>query len=410
LTRGYLLSMRAAGIVKGSLKFLTIGTAGIATLLAAMFVTNRLPYELPRPTGPFAVGRTHFAWVEHRTDELAPRSGVDRQIFAWVWYPAQRGTGTPAVYLPPRWRAALARPAGILMTDFLTRDLAKVRVHAYSNALPAATLARFPVVLLFAGNGALVTFYTTLAEDLASHGYVVVGLEAAYRTTVVVLPSGVIYRPWRDNPEDLPESQADAMATRLVRMWSTDAGFVLDRLAALNSRPGTGFTGRLDLRHVGVVGHSLGGAIAAEFCRTDSRCAAGIDLDGRLFGPVITEGLNKPFMLEFESALSQSNPATARIYAQVHSMYAHLPADSRLGLSVAGANHFSFTDQVLVKNPILMSLMGFSGVFGNLGGRRGLRIIEDSVTAFLDVYVKGQSERNLREVVAGNAHLRVWGN
>lgn len=224
---------------------------------------------------------------------------MPRRLIVRVWYPAQRGAGTPAAYLPPRWRAALAHRAGILMTDFLNRDLAKVHVDAFSNARVAAYPVRFPVVLLLAGNGALVTFYTALAEDLASHGYDVIGPEAAYRTSVVVLPDGTaLYRPPSNNPEDLPPSQATARATRLVKMWSSDLAFVLDQLATFDDSPGGRFTGRLDLHHVGVVGHSLGGAVAAEFCHTDSRCAAGVDLDGRLFGPVINEGLRKPFMLD----------------------------------------------------------------------------------------------------------------
>jgi hypothetical protein len=41
-----------------------------------------------------------------------------------------------------------------------------------------------------AGLADLTTDYTTLAEDLASHGYVVVGFDAPYRSGVVVLPGG----------------------------------------------------------------------------------------------------------------------------------------------------------------------------------------------------------------------------
>ena len=284
---------------------------------------------------------------------------------------------------------------------------AKVRVHALANAPVAASPAHFPVVLLLAGNGALVTFYSALAEDLASHGYIVVGPEAAYRTSVVVLANGtVLYRPPENDPGDLPKPQAIALATRLVSMRSTDIGFVLDQLARLDTDPRGRFAGRLDLRHIGVVGHSLGGAIVAAFCRTDHRCQAGVDIDGRLFGSVITRGLHKPFMFMFEAALSKSN--YPRIFAQVHSMYADLPADSRLGLSVAGANHFSFTDQMLLKNPILLRLMCFGGAIGGLSGRQGLQITEDYVRTFLDVYLKGLPEHNLRSLAGKYPRVRVW--
>ena len=40
------------------------------------------------------------------------------------------------------------------------------------------------------GASAFTADYTVLAEDLASHGYIVVGLDAPYRTFLVVLPDG----------------------------------------------------------------------------------------------------------------------------------------------------------------------------------------------------------------------------
>lgn len=48
--------------------------------------------------------------------------------------------------------------------------------------------------------------YTTLAEDLASRGYVVVGFDAPFRTTLVVLPDGTIRARTREND---PERASD---------------------------------------------------------------------------------------------------------------------------------------------------------------------------------------------------------
>jgi predicted dienelactone hydrolase len=53
-----------------------------------------------------------------------------------------------------------------------------------------------------AGASAEVANYSILAEDLASHGYVVVGFDAPYRTYVVVFPDG---RVMRRTPENNPE-------------------------------------------------------------------------------------------------------------------------------------------------------------------------------------------------------------
>ena len=72
---------------------LALAIAGVVVLLGAMFAINRLPIRFPKPSGPFAVGRTRFYWVEPSVDALAPRAGIPRQLVVSVWYPAQARNG-----------------------------------------------------------------------------------------------------------------------------------------------------------------------------------------------------------------------------------------------------------------------------------------------------------------------------
>lgn len=112
-----------------------VGVLAVAGVLVGTWFEHRIPMELPRPTGSFAVGRTAFHWVEKgRPDEFALLPGSRRELVVWVWYPCATAHNSRAEYLPPRWRDALARSVGVLMTDFLTRDLSQVRVHSTENA------------------------------------------------------------------------------------------------------------------------------------------------------------------------------------------------------------------------------------------------------------------------------------
>lgn len=386
-----------------------LGLCAIGLLLVSMWTVNRLPSELPRPNGPFTVGRTAFDWISQDLSKTAtPMQGGQRELAAWVWYPSHTDSQATADYLPPRWREALNQRSGMLMRDFLTRDLAKVRTHSVENAPLAQDERQYPVVLLLPGSGALVAFYTTLAEDLASHGYIVVGLNAAHLTSVVVLSGHIVYRPAQYDPDSLPESQAVGLARRLVDAWSNDVGFAIRKLSALNKHDPSGrFTGRLDLQDIGVVGHSLGGASAANFCYRDPRCKAGIDLDGRLFGPVVSHGLHQPFMFIFEPSGTGKDPVVAHIMRQVRSMYARLSPTTRLGISVAGTNHFSFSDQMLIKDPILIWLMRKAGVIG-LGGRKGLQIASNYVITFFNVYLKGEPSANLHALARKFPQVTAW--
>src|SRR6185436_3554716 len=125
---------------------------------------------LPAPTGPFAVGRRSFAWRDTtRADPLAPDSTAKRELFAWVWYPAARGAARVAPYLPPAWIDALVRAPR-------TQRLDRVHSHALDAPPLANAPAEFPVLIFSPGLGNLPTNYTSLLEDVASHGYVVVAV------------------------------------------------------------------------------------------------------------------------------------------------------------------------------------------------------------------------------------------
>ncbi len=365
------------------------GALAVSLVLAGTWLEHRMPLVLPRPTGRFAVGRTTLYWINTgRVDEFAPVPGTPRRLVAWIWYPSVPSAGKPAEYLPGPWRAAFSRNSGVLMSDFLTRDFARVRVHSREDVELAPDQRTYPVVILRGGLAALVTTYTVLAEDLASHGYIVVGIDAAYRTTVVVLPDGrTVVRPAQYNLELMPPSEEVPFATRLLTMWAADVEFTIDELAEIDADPSGRFAGRLDLQHLGIFGHSLGGATAADFCHEDSRCKAGIDLDGRLLGPVIKEGLRQPFMFILEDHRRRPDPE--HIIADMQSMYDKLPVNSRLKISLAGANHFSFSDQILLKSPILQAIMRRIGLIPGLEGRRGLAITASYVDTFFDVYLKG---------------------
>jgi predicted dienelactone hydrolase len=247
-----------------------------------------------------------------------------------------------------------------------------------------------------AGGGALTTDFTTLAEDLASHGYIVVGFDAPYRTIVVVLPDNhVVTRPPANDPESLPADQLDRLANKLLPIWTGDTKFVVSQLERFNAADPSGkFTGRLDMQRIGMFGHSFGGAQALQFCHDDPRCKAGIDIDGAPYGSVVQDGLKQPFMFMLsDHSREMSDPASKNIGAKIQSIYDRLP-NGRFFVTIRGANHFSFSDQMLLKSHYLVGLLHMLGI-SRLDGRRGLAITTDYVHTFFDVYLKGAPAASL---------------
>jgi dienelactone hydrolase len=384
--------MRAIKIVVVVAQFAVVA---IAFLLALMWLDHNRETTLPTPTGTFAVGRTPYVCSDPaHLHPTAPQPGTKRELLAWIWFPAAPRQQSHAFddYLPGPWRTALERQSGALLTNFLTRDLSRVRAHRIRDTELSPQNRSYPLVLMRAGLAALTTDYTTLVEDLASHGYVVVGLDAPYRSFVVVFPDGsVIARAPQNNADLVRGPLQEQLANTLAQARSADMRFALDQLERLNaSDPSDRFLGRLDMQRVGVFGHSLGGATALQFSHVDFRCKAGIDVDGAPLGGVVADGVTQPFMFLLSDHKGESDAgepeAIRQAGANIHSIYDRLPDDRRLMIMIRGADHCRFSDDgAMLKSPLVMRVLRTVGVV-RLDGRRQVALTAHYISAFLDVY------------------------
>ena len=370
-----------------------LGVLAIGLMFASLWVEHRLALELPRPGGPYAVGRTSVAWVDDARDDPFAPVAAKRELLAWIWYPAEpSGAAKPAEYVPASWAAALDEHSDPFLSTFLWRDPAGVRCHSLQDPGLSRDRATWPVVIFRSGIGAAALDYSAILEDLASRGYVVVGADAPYSTTVVVMPDGrVILRNDAGNPGDLPLPQAelDRRLEALVTVWSADTRFLLDQVAALNAADPEGrFTGRIDLGHVGVAGHSFGGATAAQACRDDARFLAGLDLDGAPYGPVVGAGLPQPFLFLLSDHGDEWNSPDCDICDRVRAIARSGPGEKQV-VTLLGAHHFSFGDAALIQSRILRSTLAALGGPGGLDPRTGLASTSRYLGEFFDVHLRG---------------------
>ena len=384
----------ARRILKSLAILMALGVLGLVGVIASLWLGHRFATTLPAPTGPFAVGREIFDWVDDQTnDPAAPTPGTKRELLVWIWYPTDpdQPAATADDYLPARARVAVERHRGNLVSNWLTRDLARVRCHSLHNAQVSPQQAAYPVVLFRGGASLEVWNYTTLAEDLASHGYIVVGIDASYRSILVNFPdSREVTRSPENNPE-LYEGQPQAPGLlKLLSAWTSDMSYVLDRLEQLNAADPSGkFTGRIDLSRIGAFGHSFGGAQSIEFCKDDPRCKAALDIDGLLLGNVVQTGVHCPVMFLL-SEQDTSNPEGHQVMADIQSVYNTAPQDKRMIAQITGANHFTFTDDgALLKSPIFRGLLRLFGKLG-ISGQRQLAATTYAVHTFFDTQLKSQ--------------------
>jgi predicted dienelactone hydrolase len=350
-----------------------IALVSVVGVVAYLGVNSHQAVFLPAPTGPYRVGRVIEDWVDRtRRDSLAPVPRP-RELSVWIWYPAPHAlSGPTAAYLPPAWNRVLRLGP---LRSWLRTSPALIHPHAIDKAPVAGS--HLPVLVFAPGLGLAAYDYTTLAEDLASHGYVVAGINPSYSTTVVLSGDRVIRSTSRGTADD-GNDRADVR--RLDALWVADMVFVAHRLQALDQEHAGRFAGRLLTERIGFFGHSLGGAAAAEACRVDAQCGGAVDIDGALWR-VVRRGIGKPFVFLGHQGILQDSS----VRAELRGVLQTVPRGQGHVLTVQGTAHQNFTDRAVY----FWALMRPVGMLGAIDGRRGLAITSRYVRAFFDGLLQG---------------------
>jgi hypothetical protein len=146
--------------------------------------------SLPAPTGPSPVGTTSLCLNDaSRPDPWA--AGVNtRELMVSLWYPAAAPDGRRAPYMTPAESELQLISRGI--TGVPPDALSTVATNAVGDATPAGHRRGLPLVVLSPGFTNARSALTALAEDLASHGYVVAGIDHTYESYATAFPDGRI--------------------------------------------------------------------------------------------------------------------------------------------------------------------------------------------------------------------------
>ena len=337
---------------------------------------------VPLARGPFPVGTASAALTDPSRREPFIRASLPRSIVVQLWYPTSRSRGATAKYVPP----AVAKEIGEGIPGAY-RALARAHTHAFADAPTLHREGGWPVVLFSPGYGVERQLYTGLVEDLAARGFVVIAIDHPQDANVVTFPDGHTVR--RGN---VPEDQATinrALATRVA-----DVRFLLDQLEARPAIAAAGPTRKdLDLTRIGMFGHSLGGATAANVMLADPRIAAGADLDGTIYGAAAHESLERPFMILAGSPGPLREKGMRGFFRRLRG--------PRFAVTFSRARHFAFSDllfllpRLALGNPELEGAL--RALIGNVKPAPTLTWQRRYLTAFFNRYLQGRPEAILTE-------------
>jgi dienelactone hydrolase len=344
---------------------------------------------LPSPTGPHQVGTSTAYLVDNtRRDSEFPEG---RPITLQLWYPAPAGGSATAPYLEETgFDAMLLRIQYYTIDSMALSAWASVKTHARRDAPPSN--GHFPLVTFSVGLGLARANYTSIAEEMASHGYIVALVESPLAGTMM-LPSG------REVMDTNGLYQTATAHRAGVASWSADVRYTLDRLERRElPSPSARVAETIDWQRVGAAGHSSGGLVAITTCEEDRRVRACVDLDGGMASPeqepmaeFVPRGVTKStLLLRSRPVYTDADFARRGITRE---QWEKRGEGGRIALDlltkrshgmlwiggVEGTGHMSFSDAPFV---MASAITRFGGKI--IEPRRGLLVITTAMRAFFD--------------------------
>lgn len=444
---------RTGGVPWFSGIFVTIG------LIAVIALIREFPINpLPKPSGQYAVGvRTFEIDDASRPGVFAAKPDEPRRLLVKVWYPAGDVAGRqPASYFTVAEAKYTAQSIGKLVgfAPFFTYTR-HVQTNSYTDAplLPGA--ANLPVVIYSHGYTSHLNQNTALMEELASHGYIAYSIQHTYDSSDTVFPNGDVApmdptlmetmvnetgRPSQADAlggdtldkringllayQEFALKNGDRIAIKSTKIWMADRIFLHDTLQKSPPESVAEIARAGNLAKVGELGMSFGGAIAGELCMYDTRCAAGVNMDGGNF-PFSSTNADEPVpFLMFHSDpanlyknFDQPVPATGPRSFNEFSYERIATAGSRpdvYRISLKNTQHMGMSDFSLFVGDTVKG-----AVFGTAPSGAMISAQNDFIRGFLDKHLKGVTSDypktelakfNGAVVVIPNNDIPAWWN
>lgn len=397
--------------------------AAVLTVISILIliVVSAIPWlfpvvNLPKPTGPFAVGTSAMYFVDpSRQETLAEPPGGYRESMVRVWYPAKPASGSKPI---PYWEKAnvigpirveddLHKWGFTWIPRYFLNHFSLMKTNSYPDAPIAENLSSYPVIIFSPGGGVIHEHNFLHTEELASQGYVVISLSHPYESWAVIFPDGRVARGNRLKANKAPTKEEkdrektatelterlkisksieerktimreffkldpDGILDKLLSIRVQDVKFALGELQKINSgERASGLKGKLDMEHIGIFGMSLGGAVAGQACLGDERIKAGINLDGTQFGTLIDSTLHQPFMFMNSGESKDHNDF----------VYDRLENDG-YSVIIQGSSHMDFTDMFFTM-PIVKRFAKKV-----ISDKRMYRVANAYILAFFNKYLK----------------------
>ena len=269
---------------------------------------------LIQPTGSFKIGSVSHNLVDPNRPSHLTSNNLGRHIKVKAWYPCNPvdDTKTERIWAELRQNDNTPLPLRVLLGC----------LRSHSSTFPFAPL-RLSVITpcLVVYNHGLISFpseNTSLMEELASHGYVVLALahedqsaelqalnqnqSAEKRKTDAALRKQLERASQAEKAKLAVEYYGVSTNTnQIVVERARDTSYALDHVGeVLQKIPGYK-PDSIDVSSVNLVGFSIGGAVSTEVSRQDQRVKSVVNLDGGMYGTQRGTLTEAPYLMMYSS-------------------------------------------------------------------------------------------------------------
>jgi len=365
-------------------------------------------WQLPKPSGKHKIGTYLWQLTDCARKEPLDKDKSCRELAVRVWYPALVSKNVQPIPYFDGYDLSQIAPylaqSGIKMESI--QSIGSIKTNSYPDQ-PVAKKKKLPVILLGHGYGlSLPELHTSIAEELASQGYLVLGVNRPYESIATVLEKSTVYLDAAQYEKSINSIFANAgqlaglpgladdkarkkvlgevigsldMMNERLYEWVKDYQLVIDHLEASNGDQGSRWHKKLDLDKIGVMGHSFGGTSAVQLLLDDARVKSAVNLDGLQMGNIYSRTLDKPVMMVSSKVYQGlSDSAFEGLAGPVHLIH---PGDQM-------TFHNAYTDMVLWPDSFFTDR---KTAIGQVDGQAFKRMNLDLALAFFKQTLKGKT-------------------
>lgn len=285
--------------MKKSIKIIAISFGILCIALAFAVVINL--NNFPAPGGKYGVGMLRTYLRDEARSEPNSKTGEQRELALVIWYPTDFKVTQPCC----RYDADALDSVQEFMSfssgvpQWLFRGLHGTKIFARDKQPISQTQKQYPVIIMPCPPGPVIQNYSWITEELASHGYIVIGVNHPYLAARTRLPGARTIKGLYQEKSKQSRAAVLKWKATMDSIAIEDIHFLLDSLPRLNDDAISMVYRKLDQHNIGICAHSRAGAWAIDVCRSDPRIKAGMVLDSVPRGSHATDPISTPLFILF---------------------------------------------------------------------------------------------------------------